>query len=148
MIVLKSEPVVRFEPGKAFPMNAFYTMVGQTYECLRHDGRDRLHDSGKDVDAVLNAFEFALNGYPVEDTEYINDDQHREFNVRYMDYGKAKVCFDAIGSSVYVTVTNLLDGEYDNSHFYRYTDQDEYTLESLDYYGFVDGSDLFGYDGD
>lgn len=147
MIVLKSEPVVRFEPGKAFPMNAYYTMVGQTYECLRHDG-DPLYDKGKDVDSIRHAFEVALNGYPVEDTEYVNDDSHREFDVRYLNEGKAKVRFDAIGSSVYVTVTNLLDGDYDNSHFYRYTYQDEYTLESLDYYGFVDGGDLFGYDDD
>lgn len=147
MIVLKSEPVVRFEPGKAFPMNAFYTMVGQTYECVRHDS-DTLREKGKDADAVLYAFDVALNGYPNEDTAYIDDDKHREFNVRYLDYGKAKVSFDAIGSSVYVTVTNLFDGEYDNSHFYRYAYQDEYSLESLDYYGFVDGSDLFGYDGD
>ena len=147
MIVLKSEPIVRFEPGKAFPMNAYYTMVGQTYECLRHD-RDQLYDNGKDADSILYAFEAALNGYPVEDTACVNDDQHREFNVKYLDYGKAKVRFDAIGSSVYVTVTNPLDGDRDNSRFYRYTYQDEYSLESLDYYGFVDGGDLFGYDDD
>lgn len=146
MIVLKSEPVVRFEPGKAFPMNAYYTMLGQTYECLRHDG-GRLYDNGKDADSVLYGFEVALNGYPKEDKRFVNDDKYRVFDVHYLDDGKAQVRFSVVGSSVFVTVINLSrdDAEYGN---YRDTYDDEYPLDLLDYYGFVDCDSVFGSDDD
>lgn len=146
MIVLKSEPVIRFEPGKAFPMNAYYTMLGQTYECLRHDN-GRLYDNGKDADSVLYGFEVALNGYPKEDKMFINDDKYRVFDVNYLDDGKAQVRFSVVGSSIFVTVINLsLDDDEPGS--YRDTYEDEYPLDLLDYYGFVDCDSVFGSDDD
>ena len=146
MIVLKNEPVVRFEPGKAFPMNAYYTMLGQTYESLKHFN-DTLYDNGKDVDSILYAFKVALNGYPKEDKRFINNDKYRVFDIRYLDEGKAQVCFSVAGSSIFVTIINLsLDGaEFGN---YRNTYEDEYPLDMLDYYGFVDCDSVFGPDDD
>lgn len=146
MIVLKSKPVVRFEPGKAFPMNAYYTMLGQTYECLRQDGC-RLYDKGKDADSVLYGFEVALNGFPKEDKRFVSDDKYRVFDVHYMDDGKAQVRFSVVGSSIFVTVINLSRDDAKPSG-YRDTYDDEYPLDLLEYYGFVDCDSVFGSDDD